>query len=413
LNGKEIDDRINPNLAGYADSGALRQSGDSSDAQKSAPPIDISQFLAARLDQGMKRLYVVFMWISILALGACAPFAPAAPAPEVESPAPAADLVAIKRYLLDQVAALQTHTAGLKSAAGQYYALAEAAGFDYAALWANNGPKVGAILIDAKSAWLAASPLYEQMEGIVAGVPSLADYDVILDAGASGAEDPENAAPFDLTLPDGRVLPRPGNLFGVTESTLWGTYAEYIVAGIQPDLDGNGAMDFGEVLPDANVLKAGADALDSYTNELAAAARAWEPTETDAFTALVVMIPTMSEYFDSWKNSRFVAGEATTQRDFVAISRLLDIQNILASLQVVYSGVKPLITGVEAGQAIQIEQGLGDLKAFVAGVYQQEQEGKRFTAEEADLLGAEAQNRATAIAGQIVQVAAQLGIPIQ
>jgi hypothetical protein len=125
------------------------------------------------------------------------------------------------------------------------------------------------------------------------------------------------------------------------------------------------------------------------------------------------MIPTMSEYFGSWKNSRFVAGEAATQRDFVAISRLLDIQNILSSLQVVYAGIKPLVIEVEANQATQIEQSLDDLKAFVAGVYQQEQEGKRFTAEEADLLGAESQNRASAIAGQVAQVAAQLNIPVE
>ena len=41
-----------------------------------------------------------------------------------------------------------------------------------------------------------------------------------------------------------------------------------------------------------------------------------------------------------------------------------------------------------------------------------EQSGKRFTPEEANLLGEEAQNRATAITGQISQVAAALGIRI-
>lgn len=362
----------------------------------------------------MNKLFVAFMWFSVLLIGACAPIAPAAsPAPETDASTSSADLAAIKRYLLEQVAALQTNTAELKAAAGQYYSLAEAADFDYTALWANSGPEVSTALLQAKAAWLAASPLYEQMEGIVAGVPSLADYDVILDAGAAGDEDPENAAPYDLTLPNGLVLTRPGNLFGVTESTLWGTYPQFTITNIQPDLDGNGSIDFGETLPDANVFKASADALDNYTNELAASAQAWEPTEADAFTALVVMIPTMSEYFDSWKNSRFVAGEAATQRDFVALSRLLDIQNILSSLQVVYAGIKPLVIEVEANQATQIEQSLDDLKAFVAGVYQQEQEGKRFTAEEADLLGAEAQNRASAIAGQVAQVAAQLNIPVE
>jgi len=53
------------------------------------------------------------------------------------------------------------------------------------------------------------------------------------------------------------------------------------------------------------------------------------------------------------------------------------------------------------------------LKAFVADIYGQENDGKRFTPEEADLLGAEAQNRATAITGQVSQAAAQLNIEIQ
>jgi hypothetical protein len=335
--------------------------------------------------------------------------APAADATAVN----ATDLSAIKAYLLTQVDQLQVSANALQSAADQYYTLAEAAEFDYPTLWASQGAAVSEALTAAKAAWVAASPRYEQMEGIVAGVPSLAEFDVILDAGASGDEDPAGAVPFDLTLPDGRVLAKPGNLFGVTESTLWGTEPEYTIAEVKPDLDGNGTVDFGDALPDANVLKAGADALASYTAELATAAAAWEPTEADAFTALVVMVPTMSEYFESWKNSRFVSGDSATQRDFVAISRLADIQGILGGLQVVYAEVKPLVAGVDSAQASQIEQGLADLKRFVADVYADEQNGKRFTPEEADLLGAEAQNRATAVAGQVAQVAAQLNIPIE
>jgi hypothetical protein len=348
--------------------------------------------------------------IFTLLLGACAP-AEVATSVAVEDPS-AADLTGIKTYLLDKSAQLTSSSQSLKEASDQYYTLAESTGFDYAALWESNPAEVGAALTEAKSAWMAASPLYEQMEGIVAGTPSLAEYDVILDAGTSGAEDPEGAVPFDLTLPDGRVLPKPGNLFGVLESTLWGTYAEY-TTGIEADLDGNGTIDFGEKLPDANVLKAGADALDMYTTELGAASSEWQPTQSDAFTALVVMVPTMSEYFNSWKNSRFIRGDASEQRDFVVISRLADIQNILGSLQVVYGEVKPLVESTDAAQATQIEQSLADLKSFVGDVYSKEQGGYQHTPEEADVLGAEAQNRATAIAGQVAQIAAQLNIKIE
>jgi hypothetical protein len=357
-----------------------------------------------------KTTFFITILIFILLVNACAPAA--TPTPAVEENLSSVDLSGIKTYLLGKSAELKSSSQALREASDKYYTLAQSSEFDYQALWAGNSAEVSTVLNNAKSAWMAASPLYEQMEGIVAGTPSLAEYDVILDAGASGEEDPENAVPFDLTLPDGRILPKPGNLFGVLESTLWGTDADY-TTGIEADLDGNGTIDFGEKLPDANVLKAGADTLDKYVTELDAAASSWVPTQSDAFTALVVMVPTMSEYFNSWKNSRFILGEESEQRDFVVISRLADIQNILGSLQIVYGEVQPLVESADAAQAAQIEQGLEDLKAFVAEVHAKEQGGYQHTPEEADVLGAEAQNRATAIAGQVAQIAAKLNIKIE
>ena len=357
-----------------------------------------------------KTKFFIVTLVLLLLISACEPAA--AETPAVQDNASATDLSGIKTYLVDKSSELTTSSKSLKEASDKYYQLAETSGFNYAVMWESNPAEVSAALNDAKSAWMTASPLYEQMEGIVAGTPSLAEYDVILDAGASGEDDPENAVPFDLTLPDGRVLPKPGNLFGVLESTLWGTYAEY-TTDIEADLDGSGSLDFGEKLPDANVLKAGADALDKYTTELGTASSEWQPTESDAFTALVVMVPTMSEYFNSWKNSRFILGDASEQRDFVVISRLSDIQNILGSLQIVFDEVKPLVESTDSAQAAQIEQSLADLKSFVADVYAKEQSGYQHTPEEADMLGAEAQNRATAIAGQVAQIAAKLNITIE
>ena len=357
-----------------------------------------------------KTKFFIATLILLLLLSACAPSAAETPAPQEN--ATATDLSGIKTYLLDKSSELTTSSRSLKEAGDKYYQLAEASSFDYAALWESNPAEVSAALNQAKSAWMAASPLYEQMEGIVAGTPSLAEYDVILDAGTSAEEDPEGAVPFDLTLPDGRILPKPGNLFGVLESTLWGTYPTF-TTGIEADLDGNGSVDFGEKLPDASVLKAGADTLDKYTTELGTASSNWQPTESDAFTALVVMVPTMSEYFNSWKNSRFILGDASEQRDFVVISRLSDIQNILGSLQIVFGEVKPLVESTDAAQAAQIEQSLTDLKNFVADVHEKELGGYQHTPEEADVLGAEAQNRATAIAGQVAQIAAKLNITIE
>jgi hypothetical protein len=202
------------------------------------------------------------MVFAILMLTACQPLA--APATPVSQAAPTddIDLSGIHQYLLDRSQALKQATGALKQETDRYYALAATFEFDYLRLWQEQQPAVIETIHAARAAWKVASPLYEQMEGVVAGTPALASYDVILDAGASGEEDPANAAPIDLHLPDGRILARPGNLFGVTESTLWGAFPAYAAQGVTADWDGDGAISFGETLPDANVLKAGAGALD-------------------------------------------------------------------------------------------------------------------------------------------------------
>ena len=68
---------------------------------------------------------------------------------------PAADLDAIKTYLLGKTAELKEATTSLQEASQAYYDLAEAAGFDYAALWENEAEAVSAALEDAKAAWIA------------------------------------------------------------------------------------------------------------------------------------------------------------------------------------------------------------------------------------------------------------------
>lgn len=362
----------------------------------------------------MQRVIALLLVLSMLLLSACQAIAPESASTEsasTASSAPEVDLSGVKEFALQQAAQLSAEAGTVQAGSQAYFDLAAAANFDYAALWANQAEAVVPALQSARDAWMLAAPAYEKMEGVVAGTPSLAEYDVILDAGASGAEDPEGAVPFDLTLEDGRVLPKPGNLFGVTESALWGTEPEYD-SGVEADWDGSGAVDFGENLPDANVLKAAADALKSYSDELESSIQTWEPTLSDAFTALVVMVPTMSEYFGSWRDSRFVLGDASEQRDFVVISRLSDIIDIVGGLELVYQQVLPLAESANADQAAQIASGLTSLREFVAGVYGEEQGGRTFTPEEADTLGAEAQDRATAITGQISQIAAQLGIVI-
>jgi Imelysin len=359
----------------------------------------------------MRRLHPLLALLLVILITACgqqaapsSPVAPASPATQIA----AADLGVIKQYLLEKSATLKGNTHRLQQLSNEYYALADEASFDYQVL-AEQAPEHAAPLLrDTRAAWIAASPEYERIEGIVAAVLVLEEFDVILDSGSSGAERGEHVVPFDLLLTDGTVLSKPGNLFGVTESTLWGTEPAFS-SGVAADIDGNG-IGFGDVLPNARILKAAAEALDRSVGDLERAAQVWEPSEAEAFTILVTMIPTMSEYFESWEKSRFVAGEASTQRDFVVISRLSDILDIIGSLQVVYQGVSPMIASVDPDENEQIGLQLSGLRTFIADIYAQEQSGKRFTAEEANLLGTEAQNRAIALTDRITRVAARLHI---
>ncbi len=316
---------------------------------------------------------------------------------------PVADLSGVHTFLVDKSTALKDGADQLKQDSDAFYQLAQAAGFDYAALWQNQQADVIQTVQAAQADWIVISPLYEQMEGIVAGVPSTAQYDTILDAGAAGETG------YDLTLPDGTVLPQPGNLFGLLEETLWGTNPNDVI-DLSVDFDGSGQQDFGEVMPDANLLKGFADAMAEQSGALLDAATAWEPNQSEVFGALVTNVPTMSDFFNSWKTSRFVMGDQATHEDFAVISRLSDIVDNVGSWQVMWQGLAPAVD--DAARSQQILSGLDDLQAYVADLYAQEQGGKRFTPEEADLFSSEAQDRATAIVGQIAQVAAELNIQL-
>ena len=116
------------------------------------------------------------------------------------------NLAPTKTYLLSHTTKLRGFTTRFQAQANRYYAHAKASDFDYAALWASKRSAIRPILARSKALWIEGNPYYERVEGVVAGTPSLAVYDVILDAGSSAKEDRASAVPFDLRLADGRVL---------------------------------------------------------------------------------------------------------------------------------------------------------------------------------------------------------------
>lgn len=324
----------------------------------------------------------------------------------------AAELQPIKDYLLEHTSELTTQTAELQEQAQAYYDLAKANDFDHAKLLADDPEQVSELVTGMQETWRKANPAYEEAEGVVAGVPSLSEYDVILDAGSSG-DDPENAVPFDLTYPNGKVLKKPGNYFFLTETSLWGTEEQFTAKGVKADLDGDGKVEYGEALPDANHILAAAKGFNEQAKKLDASSKDWEPTEEDVFNAVVVMTPTMSEYFEAWKNSRFVAGDDAEEASFVGTSRLSDIAGILSGLTVVYDGIEPRIAEEDPAQAKQVGENLDALLAYVEDLRDREADGTTYTAEQADTYGTEAQKRAEAIAGQVSQSAAALGIEVE
>jgi hypothetical protein len=322
-----------------------------------------------------------------------------------------AELAAIEAYLTDHAADLKEQVAILQEKGQEYYDLAESHDFDYEAMMKKDGDTVQEIILESQEAFEAANPAYEEMEGIVAGVPRLAQYDVDIDAG-SDASDPESAVSFSLETPEGETLEQPGNLFFIVETSLYGTNPDF-AADVPQDLDGDGKETTGEGVPDANIYKAAVDEFASQTESLDEDANEFEATESDAFTAITVMTPTMSEYFEAWKNSEFIAGEEASELGFVATSRLSDIADILEGIAFVYDEIEPVIAEESPEQAEQTGQELTDLLAFVEDLRDREEQGEEFSAEQADTLGSQAQRQAEAIAGQVTQAAEQLGIEIQ
>jgi hypothetical protein len=250
---------------------------------------------------------------------------PAAQAQTPEATGADIDLTEVKAYLVEHVGKSKAGTADVLGYAQSYYDMAEEAGFDYEALWEDHGPEIVTLLADARNAWVNdGSGNYELSEGLVAGVPSMAHFDVLIDAGPSGEDDPENALDNTVEFPDGRAIERPGSLYhSMTEPALWGTRDDFV--GLHVDMDGDGDIELGEVLPEANALLGTTRALDAATGELVAAVDAWEPTESDAFSAVVIMVPTIGGYFEEWRESVYVTGSESEEERFVGVSRLVDV----------------------------------------------------------------------------------------
>ena len=166
-----------------------------------------------------------------------------------------------------------------------------------------------------------ANPAYEEMEGVVAG-DSRARRLRLDHRRRQRRLRPETPSVL-LKTPAGRTSSSRATTTTSSRPPLFGTEPKFAAKGVKPDLDGEagrvrrGAARRG--LPHRGRKRFATAA------ELDVSPASGSPTLQDAFTALVVMTPTMSEYFEAWKNSRFIAGDKATEKAFVVASRLQDI----------------------------------------------------------------------------------------
>ena len=168
-----------------------------------------------------------------------------------------------------------------------------------------------------------ANPAYEQMEGVVAGVPVLADYDVIIDAGGD-SRDPENAVPFSAQDAGRQDVQAARATSSPDRDRAFGHRAEVRRQGRQarPRRRRQGQRSPRRCRTPTSSSPPRDGLRQVREGARRGPPRQWQPTLQDAFTAVVVMTPTMSEYFEAWKNSRFIAGDDAEEKGFVAASRL-------------------------------------------------------------------------------------------
>jgi Imelysin len=318
-------------------------------------------------------------------------------------------LDAVKSFMIGHGDRMMAESNKMTAAAQSYYDIIKGAGFDYAKAAKSDGPKIKSLLEAMKDAWIKSHDNYENIEGIVAGIPHLAKYDLIIDAGGPGTEK-EDVAPFDMPLPDGTVMKKPGNIYHMhLETALWGTNPKKV--GAKLDLDGDGEIELGEVLPEANITLGASQAHTKWTAAMLKDVKAWNPNFDDAFTAVVTMTPTVGDYFGEWKESKFITGDIGM---FVAQTRLIDVKGIMRSCKVMYNeGLSSRVAAKDPILDAKIKMGFLELLDFVNEVYLNEKAGVKYPPEQTDKLGSEAQDIADRIVAMVTQAAKKTGAKLK
>jgi hypothetical protein len=307
----------------------------------------------------------------------------------------------VKSYLVNTVTKMDAAAHDFAKNAKAYAAIIDSYQGDYAKAYAAKKAEIDTLVNAMRENYKSMDSYgYETVEGIVGGVESFAHYDRDLDAGVPKTEGAENVAEVVLTLRNGERIDHQGNDFTfIIEPTLWGGDKRWITP---LDLDGDGKIAPRESLPNADVLLAASADVSTRIDALLADAKAWQPTTTDCIGAMITMTPTLSDYFEDWKESRYADN---TSGRFYAVSRVSDMRGIMGSCAIMYQAVDPTVAKKDAGLAKSIRKGFEGITSFLDQIDAREKAGKIALAE-IDEMASQAKEHTDKLVPQIEQAQA-------
>ena len=309
--------------------------------------------------------------------------------------------VSVKSYLLQKLEKMTTASEDFVKNSEGYSALVADHGGSVEAAYKADPKQMQKLVAKLQDDYKAMDSFgYETVEGIVAGVPSLADYDIYLDAGVPASEGPEGVAPVVLVPVNGEKIDKQGSLFTyIIEPMLWSGDKRWVVS-----------VDSGKKsLPRPEVLSAAAKDANKKLGELLADAKSWNASISDCFGAMVVMTPTLSDYFEDWKESRYSKEKSGR---FQAVSRVSDMRGIMGSCQVMYEAVEKKVAEKDKSLAKSIDSGFKGIMSFLDKIDAREKEGE-IKGAEIDELATQAKEKTDKLVPQIQQGAAVIGVKVE
>ena len=307
----------------------------------------------------------------------------------------------VKSYLLKGLEKINAASEDIVANSEAYSALVAANGGSVEAAYKADPKKIDKLVAKMQENYKAMDSFgYETIEGIVAGVPTLADYDIYLDAGVPASEGPEDVAPVVLDIGNGKKIDKQGALFTyIIEPMLWGGDERWVTP-----VDGGKKL-----LPRPEILVAAAKNANENLNKLLADAKAWKASVADCFGAMIVMTPTLSDYFEDWKESRYSKEKSGR---FQAVSRVSDMRGIMGSCQVMFEAVEGQVAEKDKSLAKSVDLGFKGIMSFLDTIEKREKQGE-IKGAEIDELATQAKEKTDKLVPQIEQSAAVVGVKVE